>query len=176
MTRPLNHQEFKSIGEPKEWGVLPIKPMGATVRLTKDKRILIRNTAELRNPSSMSKEDLNTRAKIHLIGIKKRFPSLPDDIISSSWSGIVCRSGNSSQIFEKIDKNIFVAGCYNGSGIGVGTLFGEQIAIMAEGENSDEISIIKSRKQPNWLPPQPFLNLGIFVRLLFERMIAKNET
>ena len=176
MTRPLNDQEFKSIGEPKEWGVLPIKPMGATVRLTKDKRILIRNTAELRNPSSMSKEDLNTRAKIHLIGIKKRFPSLPDDIISSSWSGIVCRSGNSSQIFEKIDKNIFVAGCYNGSGIGVGTLFGEQIAIMAEGENSDEISIIKSRKQPNWLPPQPFLNLGIFVRLLFERMIAKNET
>ena len=114
MTRPLNDQEFKSIGEPKEWGVLPIKPMGATVRLTKDKRILIRNTAELRNPSSMSKEDLNTRAKIHLIGIKKRFPSLPDDIISSSWSGIVCRSGNSSQIFEKIDKNIFVAGCYNG--------------------------------------------------------------
>ena len=176
MTRPLNDQEFKSIGEPKEWGVLPIKPMGATVRLTKDKRILIRNTAELRNPSSMSKEDLNTRAKIHLTGIKKRFPSLPDDIISSSWSGIVCRSGNSSQIFEKIDKNIFVAGCYNGSGIGVGTLFGEQIAIMAEGENSDEISIIKSRKQPNWLPPQPFLNLGIFVRLLFERMIAKNET
>ena len=176
MTRPLNDQEFKSIGEPKEWGVLPIKPMGATLRLTKDKRILIRNTAELRNPSSMPKEDLNTRAKIHLIGIKKRFPSLPDDIISSSWSGIVCRSGNSSQIFEKIDKNIFVAGCYNGSGIGVGTLFGEQIAIMAEGENSDEISIIKSRKQPNWLPPQPFLNLGIFVRLLFERMIAKNET
>ena len=176
MTRPLNDEEFKSIGEPKEWGVLPIKPMGATVRLTKDKRILIRNTAELRNPSSMSKEDLNTRAKIHLIGIKKRFPSLPDDIISSSWSGIVCRSGNSSQIFEKIDKNIFVAGCYNGSGIGVGTLFGEQIAIMAEGENSDEISIIRSRKQPNWLPPQPFLNLGIFVRLLFERMIAKNET
>ena len=176
MTRPLNDQEFKSIGEPKEWGVLPIKPMGATVRLTKDKRILIRNTAELRNPSSMSKEDLNKRTKIHLIGIKKRFPSLPDDIISSSWSGIVCRSGNSSQIFEKIDKNIFVAGCYNGSGIGVGTLFGEQIAIMAEGENSDEISILKSRKQPNWLPPQPFLNLGIFVRLLFERMIAKNET
>ena len=84
MTRPLNDQEFKSIGEPKEWGVLPIKPMGATLRLTKDKRILIRNTAELRNPSSMSKEDLNKRTKIHLIGIKKRFPSLPDDIISSS--------------------------------------------------------------------------------------------
>ena len=49
MTRPLNDKEFKSIGEPKEWGVLPIRPMGATVRMTKDRRILIRNTAELRN-------------------------------------------------------------------------------------------------------------------------------
>ena len=44
MTRSLNDEEFKSIGEPKEWGVLPVKPMGATIRMTKDRRILIRNT------------------------------------------------------------------------------------------------------------------------------------
>ena len=175
MTRPLNEKEFKSIGEPKEWGVLPIRPMGATVRMTKNRRILIRNTAELRNPNSMSKKELNKRIYFHRIGIEKRFPTLAKDIINSSWSGIVCRSGNSSQIFEKIDTNIFVAGCYNGSGIGVGTLFGEQIALMAEEENSEEISIIQSKKQPNWLPPQPFLNIGIFTRLLFEKIIAKSE-
>ena len=29
-----------------------------------------------------------------------------------------------------INDNVYVAGCYNGSGIGVGTLFGEQIALM----------------------------------------------
>ena len=46
MTRPLTNEEFVSIGQPKEWGVLPVKPMGATIRMTKDKRILIRNTAE----------------------------------------------------------------------------------------------------------------------------------
>ena len=46
MTRPLTDIEFKSIGEPKEWGVLPVRPMGATVRMTKD-RILIRNTVNL---------------------------------------------------------------------------------------------------------------------------------
>jgi len=175
MTRPLNEKEFKSIGEPKEWGVLPIRPMGATVRMTKDRRILIRNTAELRNPNGMSKKDLDKRTYFHKIGIEKRFPTLEKDIINSSWSGIVCRSGNSSQIFEKIDTNIFVAGCYNGSGIGVGTLFGEQIALMAEEQNSEEISIIQSKKQPNWLPPQPFLNIGIFTRLLFEKIIAKSE-
>jgi len=175
MTRSLTDEEFNSIGKPKEWGVLPIRPMGATIRMTKDRKILIRNTAELKNPENMSQVELSKRVFFHKIGIEKRFPTLPKDIINSSWSGIVCRSGNGSQIFEKIDNNIFVAGCYNGSGIGVGTLFGEQIALMSEGQSSDEISIIETKKKPSWLPPQPFLNMGIFARLLFEKIIAKSE-
>ena len=133
MTRSLSDSEFKSIGEPKEWGVLPVRPMGATVRMTKDKRILIRNTAEVHNPFKMSDDELKKRSSNQKIGIMKRFPTLPSDIIQSSWSGIVSRTRNSSQIFEKVGVNIFIAGCYNGSGIGVGTLFGEQIAIKASG-------------------------------------------
>ena len=175
MTRPLNDNELNSIGYPQEWGVLPIRPMGATIRLTKDKRILIRNTAELKNPNLMSQQDLNKRVKLHILGIKKRFPSLTDSLIENSWSGVVCRSGNGSQIFEKLEKNIYVAGCYNGSGIGVGTLFGEQIALMASKQQTEEISIIEERKKPNWLPPQPFLNIGIYTRLAYERFKARSE-
>ena len=175
MTRPLSDQEFKSIGEPEEWGVLPVRPMGATIRMTKDRRILIRNTAEVYNPFQMLQSDLNKRAYKQKIGIKKRFPQLPDDIIQTSWSGIVSRTRNSSQIFEKIDKNIFVAGCYNGSGIGVGALFGEQIAIKASNEHTKEIETIEARSKPTWLPPQPFLNLGIKSRLIYERLRARSE-
>ena len=175
MTRPLTDEEFKSIGEPKEWGVLPVRPMGATIRMTKDRRILIRNTAEVHNPFKMSQSDLKKRSIKQKIGIKKRFPQLPDDIIDSTWSGIVSRTRNSSQIFEKIDRNIFVAGGFNGSGIGVGTLFGEQIAIKASGENSDEIRIIESRNKPTWLPPDPFLNIGVKLRLIYERIRARSE-
>ena len=149
--------------------------MGATVRLTKDRRILIRNTSEYRNPNSMNQEILNKRILIHKTGLKKRFPSLPDDIISSSWSGVVSRSSNGSQIFEKIDKNIFVAGSYFGSGIGAGTLFGEQIALMATNQDSEEIRIIEERKKPNKLPIKPILNLGIYFRLFYERIIARTE-
>ena len=175
MTRQLNDAELKSIGQPKEWGVLPVKPMGATIRFTKDNRILIRNTAELHNPFKMSQLELNKRSEKQKIGIKKRFPQLPSDIIQSTWSGIVCRTGNGSQIFDKIKDNIFIAGCYNGSGIGVGTLFGEQIAIKASNENSQEIEIIEKRNKPTWLPPQPFLNLGVKARLFYERFRAKSE-
>ena len=175
MTRSLTDDEFKSIGQPKEWGVLPVRPMGATIRMTKDKRILIRNTAEVHNPFKMSKFDLEKRSINQKIGIQKRFPQLPEDIIQSSWSGVVSRTRNSSQIFEKIDNNVFAAGCYNGSGIGVGTLFGEQIAIKASEENSKEIETIEARNKPTWLPPQPFLNLGVKTRLIYERLRARSE-
>ena len=72
MTRPLNDDEFKLIGEPKEWGVLPVRPMGATVRMTKDRRILIRNTAEAHDPFKMSAFKLRKRANKQKIGIKKK--------------------------------------------------------------------------------------------------------
>jgi len=175
MTRPLSDKEFIDIGSPKEWGVLPVRPMGATVRMTKDKRILIRNTVEVSNPFYMSKIELDKRSIIQRIGIKKRFPQLPDDIIESSWSGVVSRTRNSSQIFEKLDDNIFVAGCYNGSGIGVGTLFGEQIAIKAIGESNREIESIESLNKAKWLPPNPLLNFGIKTKLYYERLIARSE-
>ena len=143
--------------------------------MTKDRRILIRNTAEVHNPFKMSKSNLEKRSINQRIGIKKRFPQLPDDIIQSTWSGIVSRTRNSSQIFEKIDENIFAAGCYNGSGIGVGTLFGEQIALKASDEYTKEIEIIETRDKPTWLPPQPLLNIGVKARLIFERLRARSE-
>jgi len=175
MTRPLTDYEYELIGKPKEWGVLPVRPMGATIRMTKDRRILIRNTAEVHDPYKMSKSELIKRSFNQKIGIKKRFPQLPDNIIQSSWSGIVSRTRNGSQIFEKINNNVFAAGCYNGSGIGAGTLFGEQIAIKASGENTKEIEIIEARNKPTWLPPQPFLNLGVKTRLIYERLRARSE-
>ena len=175
MTRSLSDEEFTSLGKPKEWGVLPVRPMGATIRMTKDRRILIRNTAEVHNPYKMSQSELKKRSIKQQIGIKKRFPQLPNDIIKSTWSGIVSRTRNSSQIFEKIDENIFVAGCYNGSGIGVGTLFGEQIAIKASNECTNEIKTIEARSKPTWLPPKPFLDLGVKARLMYERLRARSE-
>ena len=69
MTRKLTTEEFKSIGQPKEWGVLPVRPMGATIRMTKDRRILIRNTVEVCNSFNMNKIDLNQRSVIQKKGI-----------------------------------------------------------------------------------------------------------
>ena len=57
----------------------------------------------------------------------------------------------------------------------MGTLFGEQIAIKASGINTNEIEIIESQNKPTFLPPNPFLNLGVKTRLIFERLRASSE-
>ena len=73
MTRSLTEEEFRSIGQPKEWGVLPVRPMGATIRMTKDRRILIRNTAEVHNPFKMSRQIWIRDQLIKKLELKKDF-------------------------------------------------------------------------------------------------------
>ena len=59
---------------------------------------------------------------------------------------------------------------------GVGTLFGEQIAIKASNENTKEIETIEARNKPTWLPPDPILSLGVRARLIYERFRAKSDS
>ena len=175
MTRRLTTEEDDAIGRPESWGVLSAQSMGATVRLTKDRRILMRNTAEIWPEQNMSGPDLELRKAKHLIGIKRRFPQLGDDIIESTWSGTICLSGNNANVFAELDNGMFAAGCYNASGIGLGVLFGTEIANLASEKMTDEIRMIQTNSDPMLLPPQPFLRWGVGLRLLRDRYFARHE-
>jgi len=175
LTRPLSDEEYQSIGRPPQWGLLSAQAMGATIRLTQDKRLMIRNTAEVWRPMSMSVSDLNQRKAIHLEGLVKRFPQLELNAIEYTWSGITCISKNNAHVFSRIDKNAFAAGCYNGGGIGLSVLYGKQIALYASGGTGSVIDMIKNRPQPERLPPQPFLNWGIALKLKKDRFFATTE-
>ena len=54
-------------------------------------------------------------------------------------------------------------------------MFGEQIAIKAINENNNEIETIEERNIPTWLPPDPFLSLGVRTRLIYERLRARSD-
>ena len=175
MTRPLTAEEDEAIGRPEPWGVLSAQSMGATVRLTKDRRILMRNTAEVWPKQNMSVADLELRKAKHLNGIKRRFPQLGDDIIESTWSGTICLSGNNANVFSELDNGMYAAGCYNASGIGLGVLFGTEIANLASGKMTDEIRMIQTNSEPMLLPPQPLLRWGVGLRLMRDRFLAQHE-
>jgi len=175
MTRPLNDAEYAAIGSPQAWGLLSAQAMGATVRLTEDRRIMVRNTAEVWPTMNMSALQLEQRKRLHLRGLKRRFPQLSDDLFDSCWSGVTCISGNNGQVFDQLDSKLLVAGCYNGGGIGLATLFGEQMAYRASGQMTNAIAMIQARPKPNRLPPQPLLSFGVRLRLIRDGIIARKE-
>ena len=134
MTRVLTEAEQAKMNHCEQWGVLSASPMGATVRYTQDKRIMIRNTVEVSSSLKMSAQTMAERRKVHLAGLKKRFDFLPEDCFEFSWSGVTCISYNNANVYEQPSKNCWLIGCYNGGGIGLATLFGQQAALAGDGQ------------------------------------------
>jgi len=175
LTRSLNEQEYRSIGQPEPWGVLSASPMGATVRLTNDRRILVRNTVEWWPSLRMNEALLDKRREKNLRGLRKRFPGLSGLNLDYTWSGHVCISRNSKPVFEKMANNLFVAGCYNAGGVAMGSLFGQLIVDYAAGIESEPLSVVLAQEKPVFIPPRPFFDLGLQARLAWQRYQGRNE-
>ena len=174
LTRALTPQEENDIGHAPSWGVLSPRSLGATLRLTQDRRILIRNTAEYR-PQGIDSKMLAARRKLHADGLRKRFAFLGEDAIDYSWSGNICISRNAKPVFEQSQPGLYLCGCYNASGVARGTIMGSLIAELALGSQSDRLSDALSLTKPSLLPPRPFFDLGAKARLALERRAARTE-
>ena len=160
ITRILTKDEVKTLGRQSSWGVLSLHSGGATVRLTSDNRISIRNTAEYNSHRLLSKEQLIKRQQIHRESFENRFPQLSHVPFEHLYSGVEGVSANKTNIFEKVSERLYYAGCYNGSGITKGTGFGIGIAEYASGIKSKLVSDCLSTEKAKWLPPSPLLDFG----------------
>ena len=174
LTRPLTDTEYQAIGSVEPWGVLSTRPLGATVRLTPDRRVMIRNTAEYR-PRDLSDSDLIQRRKHHVLGLQRRFPGLGEQDIHYTWTGHLSATRSGQPYFAKVEEGVYaVAGC-NGSGVARGTLWGRLLAEMASGASSALLQSVMDRAQPGWLPPRPFFDIGAVLRMRMEAVRAKTE-
>ena len=174
LTRPLSDEEFQSIGAVEPWGVLSTRPLGATVRLTPDRRVMIRNTAEYRS-RDLTDSELLHRRKHHVLGLQRRFPFLGEQDIQYTWTGHLSASRTGQPYFGKVEEGVFaVAGC-NGSGVARGTLWGRLLAEMASGTCSPILESVMRRAQPGWLPPKPLLDIGAMLRMRVEAIRARTE-
>ncbi|MEO1919393.1 MAG: FAD-binding oxidoreductase [Paracoccaceae bacterium] len=174
LTRPLTAQEESEINHAPSWGILSPQSLGATMRLTKDRRILIRNTGEYR-PSGISPALLAERKKQHVAGLKRRFKFIDESAIAYSWSGTICISRNSKPVFEESAPGLFLCGGYNASGVSRGTIMGRLVSDLALGKPSSLLNDALSLKKPNLIPPRPFFDLMAKGKLHFERSAALTE-
>lgn len=175
LSRQLSDDEYASIGNPEPWGVLSASSMGATVRLTNDRRILVRNTVEWCPGLTMNDEKLAIRRQCNLSGLRKRFPDLTNLDFEYTWSGNVCISRNSKPVFEKQGNNLFIAGCYNAGGVAMGTLFGKLIVDYALEQSSEHLDQVLNQEKPARLPPRLFFVPGLKTRLALNRFQGRSE-
>ena len=175
LTRPLTQAEDQSIGQPAPWGVLSASSFGATVRLTNDRRVLVRNTVEWWPALTMNERVLAERRQNNLLGLRKRFPDLPELEFDYTWSGNVCISRNSKPVFEKVNENLFLAGCYNAGGVAMGSLFGKLIVDYALDQKSAELAQVLAQGKPTKLPPRPIFDIGLQARLAWQRYQGRRE-
>lgn len=159
-TRVLEDEEFASLGDIGQWGVLSLHAGGATVRLTAGRRLCLRNTAEFNGAALLSDRVLARRQAVHRAAFDKRFPQLAHVPFEYAWSGVEGISRNGTNFFGRQRHNIYLAGGYNGSGLSRGTAFGSALADYASGGQSALIDDCLASAPGSWLPPRPFLDIG----------------
>ena len=159
-TRQLTPQELASLGEYKQWGIISLHSGGATVRLTADGRICLRNTAEYHGGKLLCEKRLMERQVIHRASFEKRFPQLAHVPFQYAWSGVEGISRISTYFFGEQTKNVYLAGGYNGSGVSKGSAFGFALAEYASGGQSELINDCLASAPAAWIPPRPILDIG----------------
>ncbi len=161
-TRRLTREELDSLGSLDAWGVLSLHSGGATVRLTNDGRLSIRNTAEYHGARLLSDAVLERRQSVHRAAFERRFPQLVHVPFEYAWSGVEGITRNGTNFFGRHGAGIFFAGGYNGSGVTRGTAFGTAIGDYASGESTALVSDCLASPRAKRIPPRPLLDIGAY--------------
>ena len=164
-TRRLSADELASLGSLREWGAISLHGGGATLRLTRDGRISIRNTAEYRGAALLTDAELARRQQIHRTAFERRFPQLAGVAFEYAWSGVEGITRNGTNFFGRQRENVFLAGGYNGSGVSRGTAFGTAIADYACGATTQTVSDCLASPRAASIPPRPLLDIGAFFKV-----------
>jgi glycine/D-amino acid oxidase-like deaminating enzyme len=165
LTRVLTPAEREALGGAPEWGLLAEDPLGSTVRRTRDQRLLIRNSVRYTRALGVSGRARERARAAHRRALRDRFPRLAAVPFDYTWGGLMGMSNNRQPFFGRLADGLFAAGGYNGCGIAMGTAAGRLLADLALGADSSELRDMLALPGPGWLPPEPFLGLGVRARL-----------
>ncbi|SIS80706.1 NAD(P)/FAD-dependent oxidoreductase [Neptunomonas antarctica] len=176
MTRPLTDAEMSLYGGQLDWGMTPADHAGTTMRMTQDRRLIIRN-------SYRYAPDYNTPAAVipgiqerHREGLEHRYPTLKHVGIEYTWGGATSLSANFETYFGKLEEGIYSSGCDQSVGAARGTISGMMLADMLSGRHSKLLTNMQEVSgSPSRLPPKPLLRIGVPLRMAMARLASRTE-
>jgi len=159
-----------------DWGITPADHGGTTVRMTQDRRLIIRNSYRYAHDYNTPQDLIPGIAERHRDAFIARYPHLSDVSFEFTWGGTSGLSGNFETYFGELEKNVFASCCDQSVGAARGTISGMMLADMASGlktELLDDMKIVSGK--PSRLPPKPLLRVGVPMRLAMARMASRSE-
>lgn len=177
-TRPLSDEELLRYGGTLNWGLTPADHAGTTLRMTSDRRILIRNSYQHtpKYGASITADMRNRIQNDHRQAFLARYPELIDVPFTHTWGGVYAISRNFTNFFGKLDEGLFASACDNGVGAAWGTISGTLLADMALDGTSAALTDIQSvTGMPSINPPEPFLGFGVKSRIKLAKWQSRSE-
>ncbi|MDX1268625.1 MAG: FAD-binding oxidoreductase, partial [Oceanisphaera sp.] len=177
-TRPLTDAELARYGGKLNWGLTPADHAGTTLRMTADRRILIRNSYKhVPQYGGSTNDGMRRRIQAdHRQAFLARYPDLAEVPFTHTWGGVYAISRNFTNFFGQLEEGVYASACDNGVGAAWGTISGTLLADLAVGAESTQLRDIQQvTGMPSINPPEPFLGLGVRSRIALAKWQSRSE-
>jgi len=175
LSEPLSKEQQQRLPE-SSWGLTPVNAIaGATLRYTRDRRILIRQHVVPALRGCVTAAQTYAATQLHRATFDKIYPQLKEVRLAHSWSGTISVTRNGAPIWGAISNAVYTASGCNGAGVSKQTIAGLLLADYALGYNNPLVSTMLALGQANFLPPSPLLDAAIAGSLLKERWLGRRE-
>lgn len=175
-TKPLSDEDMRKYGGQTDWGITPADHAGTTVRMTQDRRLLIRNSYRYAYDYNTSASQLKHVVHSHRASFISRYPSLRHVEFEHTWGGTSSLSGNFQTFFGQVDEGVYAACCDQSVGAARGTISGKMLADLITGRESQLLTDIQTVSgNPSVLPPRAMLRVGVPLRMKIAHFASRAE-
>ena len=176
ITAPLTPDQRQRLPAMESWGLTPVNAIaGATLRYTHDYRFLVRQHVDPALRGVITAGQTANAARQHLALFHTAYPQLQDVPLERTWSGTISVTRNGAPVWGRLAPRIWTAGGCNGAGVSKQTIAGTLLADLAMGQDNPLIAAMQSLGQANFMPPSPFLDIGVAGALWKERYMGRKE-
>lgn len=179
ITRTLSEDEQVLYKGQYDWGLTPADHAGTTVRMTQDKRFVIRNTYRYtpKYGKSVSDQMRKQIAESHRHSFLMRYPQLSDIQFEYTWGGTYAISRNFTNYFGQLAPNMYAIACDNGVGVAWGTIAGRLMADLVCEKQSNLLEDIQAvTGMPSLNPPELFTSVGVKTRIYLAARASQSES
>lgn len=177
MTRALTDAEMERFAAPPHhFGLTPADHAGTTLRLTPDRRLVVRNQYRFVPRYVDRRSGRQGIRAVHRQSLDHRYPGLNEVPFIATWGGATGLSRNYETFFGPVGDRVWASGVHQSVGVARGTISGRLLAELATGQDSEQVAGMSQVSGcPARNPPEPLLGAAVRMRMKYAERVSRSE-